>query len=342
MAETSRSLLLLSPAFHGYWESISAPLTDLGYAVRPHLYNRSNTLWSKVRTKVAYELPHRIVGGSSANLMRRIATQGAIEALRDTNPDIVVAIKADIIGQEFWDEVHDRKIPHVLWLYDEIRRMRHTHESLSGAVGDQGHLVTYSRLDLAALTDQGFAATYLPNAFDARYEISPRPSPEIVFVGARYPNREDQLSLLHRHGIPVRAVGRDWSHHWFDRARTWGGQRPDLPWDRDVDRATAYAMLGGAAAALNVHNDQDGFTMRTFEIPGSGGLQLIDRPDVEEFYEPGREVLVYRSGDELVDLCRRALRDRDWAAGIGRAARARTLTEHTFAHRMATLESLWA
>lgn len=341
MAERRR-LLLVTPAFHGYWESMAAPLTAAGYDVRPHLYNANPTVAAKVRTKVLYELPNRIKAGSSLVRMRRDTTRGALRALRESDPEIVVAIKADIIDQEFWDEVHRRRLPHVLWLYDEVRRSRHTTQSLKAAVGPEGHLVSYSHEDLAALRADGFAPHYIPNAFDDRFVARPRRTDSVVFVGARYPNRADQLQLLHDAGVPVLAVGRDWSQHWFDRARTWGSARPDLPALRDVSRQEAYNLLGGAAAALNVHTDQDGFTMRTFEIPGSGGLQLIDRPDVAEFYEPEREVLVYRSEAELVDLARRALRDRTWSRAIGERARARTLAEHTFTHRMATLEQLWA
>ena len=44
---------------------------------------------------------------------------------------------------------------------------------------------------------------------------------------------------------------------------------PDVPSARGVDRAQAYGLTAGAVASLNSHTDQDGFTMRTFELPGS-------------------------------------------------------------------------
>ena len=96
-----------------------------------------------------------------------------------------------------------------------------------------------------------------------------------------------------------------------------------------------------SAATLNVHGDQDGFTMRTFEAAGVGGVQLIDRPDLEGLYEPGTEVLPWASDDELIDLCLRATRDPAGTERIRVAARARTLAEHTFDHRVAVLEGAW-
>jgi spore maturation protein CgeB len=115
-----------------------------------------------------------------------------------------------------------------------------------------------------------------------------------------------------------------------------------VPSARGVDRPTAYGLTAGAVAALNSHTDQDGFTMRTFELPGTGSLQLIDRPDVETLYEPDREVLVFADVDELAALCERARADRGWARGIAERGQARTLAEHTFDHRVPLLEDAGA
>ena len=72
-----------------------------------------------------------------------------------------------------------------------------------------------------------------------------------------------------------------------------------------------------------------------------GAVQLIDRADVSALYEPDREVAVFASEDELVELAQRAVADRVWADGLRAAGRARTLAEHTFDHRARDLEQLW-
>jgi spore maturation protein CgeB len=136
-------------------------------------------------------------------------------------------------------------------------------------------------------------------------------------------------------------VGRDWSHHPFDRLRTWQLRRPAIPAWRDVSRPRAYGLMAGAPATINLHEHQDGFTMRTFEASGVGALQLIDRADVSDLYEPGTEIIPFASGDELAELCRRASIDRRWHERVGAAARARTLSEHTFQHRVRDLTAAW-
>jgi spore maturation protein CgeB len=139
----------------------------------------------------------------------------------------------------------------------------------------------------------------------------------------------------------VRAYGRDWSRHPVDRLRSWNWRRPAVPAERDIDRLAAYEVMAESAATLNLHADQDGFTMRTFEACGVGAVQLIDRTDLDGLYDDGTELASWRSVGELVELCRRARVDRVWTDGLRERGRARTLAEHTFDHRVAVLEELW-
>ena len=77
-------------------------------------------------------------------------------------------------------------------------------------------------------------------------------------------------------------------------------------------------------------------------MPGMGGLQLVDRDDVAEFYEPGTEVLVFHDADELVELGRRIVADPAWGTSIREAGRRRSHAEHTFAHRARMAQEWWA
>ena len=72
--------------------------------------------------------------------------------------------------------------------------------------------------------------------------------------------------------------------------------------------------------------DQDGFTMRTFEACGVGAVQLVDRADVAQHYEPGTEVAVFDGVDEAAELARRAAADRSSRAA--RRAPPRLLLAH--------------
>ena len=74
---------------------------------------------------------------------------------------------------------------------------------------------------------------------------------------------------------------------------------------------------------------------RAFEIAGAGGLQFLEHRDIAaDCFEPGKELLMFDSVDQLVELVNRAKTDVRWAAGIRAAGAKRAVNEHTYKHRL--------
>jgi spore maturation protein CgeB len=332
-----RKLLVISPSFHGYGNAAAHGFGAIGHDTEVFHYDEFATIPAKVRNKAQFELADRLRPSAAGQAMARWATERAAQKVRSTNATHVLVIRGDILQEEFWDALSRQSLPTVLWLYDELGHMRFERANLFRPRA----IVSYSPPDVELLSSWGLPAHFVADAFDSFTTFKATPSDSIVFVGARYPSRERVMTDLVAANIPVHAYGRDWSHHPFDRLRTWDLSRPDVPWSRDIDRRSAYAVMGGAIAALNIHEDQSGFTMRTFEIPGAGGLQFIDRTDIGSIYEPDSEVLVFTSREELIELCNRARMDRPWRDRIAEAGHRRTLAEHTFVHRARQIDPLW-
>lgn len=335
----SKKLLLVSPVFHGYWQGIAQAFKQRGYTVLPYCYDRLENAVHRVEHKLKIELadrrdPHGLPG---SRLHAQQVTARCAQLVRSSRPDVVVTIKGDILQADYWQSIEEVGAKRITWFYDELRRMNVDEAGLQM----RGPIATYSAIDAAAMAERGLDAFYLPLAFDSSLPFSPVASDAVVFVGARYGQREPMLRALYQAGVDVKAYGRAWSKHWWDRARTWSWHRPAIPSGRDLDRSHAYGVMAGARASLNLHGDQDGFTMRTFEACGVGGLQIIDRDDVDSLYDPGSELLVFHSTQELVELAERAGAEPQWAQAIAQAGRKRTLAEHTFAHRVHTLEARW-
>lgn len=331
-------ILLVAPAFHGYGESIADALRRAGHDVHLHAYDLNATLGAKVRTKLLHELPGKLGSGAGDDRRRAAMTARATAAVRDARADVIITIKGDALASDYWHAVDASGARQLLWLYDELARMHFNDEVLTS----RPSIVSYSPHDVATLNQRGLRASHVLDAFDHTIPFTPIKSGDVVFVGARYPERTRILEGLHQRGVNVRAYGRDWSRHPVDRLRTWQVARPRVPSGRDVSRAEAYGLTSGAVGAINSHTDQDGFTMRTYELPGTGSLQLIDRPDIDQLFDPDLEVLVFRDLDELTEQCRRAQREPEWGRAIAAAGQARTLAEHTFDHRIPQLESAWA
>ncbi|MEX3631174.1 glycosyltransferase [Rothia sp. (in: high G+C Gram-positive bacteria)] len=333
----SKKLLIISPAFHGYCHSIADGFRGLGYEVTVHRYDAFDTVKDKVRNKALYELPSKL-GFDGQKAAEKAATSKALEVIEQVKPDKLIVIKADTLGDNFWQAVSDRKVPYLLWLYDDLKRHRYTFEFLRSLPA----VVSYARSEAESFAAEGINAHFVANGYDPKLAAFPTTRvPEIVFVGSRYENRETILLALKDAGLSVRAYGRGWSHHPFDRLRTWELKRPNLPAERDIPLHEAYRVQAAAAASLNVHGLQAGLAMRTFEVPGMNGLQLIDRPDVAEFYEIGKEVLLYQSTEELIELCQHIIADPRWSDSIRAAGLKRSQAEHTFFHRAQSMDALW-
>jgi spore maturation protein CgeB len=97
-------------------------------------------------------------------------------------------------------------------------------------------------------------------------------------------------------------------------------------------------------AVLNVNREsmaRYGFSppTRVFEAAGAGACLITDEWEgIELFLEPDREVIVARSGNEVAE--RLGALTPEKARAMGAAARQRILSEHTYDHRAAQVESL--
>lgn len=78
-------------------------------------------------------------------------------------------------------------------------------------------------------------------------------------------------------------------------------------------------------------------TMRVFEGTACGALVLTDSVanGLEDLFHVGDEVVVYRDDADMLAQIRRYLADDAARERIARAGQARTLAEHTYAHRVA-------
>jgi spore maturation protein CgeB len=198
--------------------------------------------------------------------------------------------------------------------------------------------------DLVAYTDRALMAEArgfggrsmpLPHAIDPR-----RAPPRLPFE-----SRDPRMLLVANPTALRRAVIAAVKEPMVVRGPGWrptDGSIHDVQAGRVAD-ARVPALYGGHRAALNVRNEINvlsGLNQRNFE-PCLAGACLItdDQPDLSACFEPGREVLVWKSPDELNAHYLRVLAESAFAERIALAGQARVLAEHTFAHRLAALRA---
>lgn len=128
-----------------------------------------------------------------------------------------------------------------------------------------------------------------------------------------------------------------------------GAQYPnDLTWPANVHHVTHLhpsehrAFYGSQRFTLSVTREamvRAGYSpsVRLFEAAACGVPVITDEwPGLEEFFEPGREILVARTTEEALAIARDLPEERRTA--VARAARARLLHDHTALQRALTLE----
>ncbi|WP_265552233.1 glycosyltransferase family protein [Trichlorobacter lovleyi] len=183
---------------------------------------------------------------------------------------------------------------------------------------------------------QGLTAYYQPLAFEPRVlerlHGKSRCYP-LTFIGGISPYHKKSTELLEAIASAI-------------QLDVWGygaaSLTPDSPLARhhhgEAWGLEMFALLASSRITLNRHIDAAenyANNMRLFEATGCGALLLTDyRDNLQELFDIGREVVVYRSPEEAVLLARYYLQHPDEAAAIAQAGQRRTLQEHSYAQRM--------
>lgn len=162
---------------------------------------------------------------------------------------------------------------------------------------------------------------------------------ELAFIGSVGKDHSLRLALLEElcRKVPVSfwGAGAD-------------GLPPDSPlrgrvnpplWGYDM-----YQQLQRSKIALNIHIDmaeQYAANMRLYEATGVGTMLLTDwKTNLHELFEIGREVVAYRSVEECVELVEYYLDHDSEREAIAKAGQQRTLSEHSYYHRMQELTEI--
>ena len=194
------------------------------------------------------------------------------------------------------------------------------------ALGAQECVPIYNALD---------PETHHPVPAEPRFEA------DLVFLGNRLPDREARVDEFFL-GAAQRAPGRSFllaGAGWDERALP-----ANVRLAGHVSTNDHNALNSTPLAVLNVLRESmaaNGWSpaTRVFEAAGAGACLVSDAwQGIDEFLEPGREVLVAESGEAVASLLEKLTPAR--ARRIGEAARRRVVAEHTYAHRAEQVERL--
>jgi spore maturation protein CgeB len=177
--------------------------------------------------------------------------------------------------------------------------------------------------------------THHPVAPEKRFEA------DLAFLGNRLPDREKRveeffLKVAAMESTKGFLLG---GNGWQDKPMPVNVNYVGHVYTRDHN-----AFNCTPKAVLNINREsmaRFGFSppTRVFEAAGAGACLLTDAwVGIETFLEPGSEVLVAETGEEVGEIMESLTPQR--ARGIGRNALKRVLAEHTYAHRAEQVEQV--
>lgn len=184
----------------------------------------------------------------------------------------------------------------------------------------------------------GFASEYLKLGFEPKVllHLKEESRREAVFIGSLSPHHPERIKFLEK---IVAARDLDiWGYgvEALDPSSPLHNKYHGDAWALDM-----YQVLYNSTMTLNHHIGLAGpyaNNMRLFESTGVGTLLITDwKENLHQLFEPGKEVLCYRTAEECIDLINYYLEHEDERAAIARAGQQRTLRDHTYQRRMQEL-----
>lgn len=258
----------------------------------------------------------------------------ALRVAQDTNPALIFAVKSSFFHPETVREIRrltgapfvncypDNPYIGITWDPREASALR---RDLIEVFRQYSIVFMWERGLLERLQRDGVEGRYLTFAVDPEL-AQPQAAGEglacqrcnathdVAFVATYSRSRCAEVTAIRRHAIAI------WGNNWPRPWRGLGGQhRAHEP----VWGSAVSGLYARAPVSLNVLNKENlgGPNMRTFEIPGSGGVMLARwSPAQDEIFPEGEAAAYYRSPLEIDDKLDELLRDRDWRARLRRNA----------------------
>ncbi len=280
--------------------------------------------------------------------MVRFLGELTVMAAEEFQPHLVLAMAQAPLAVQAVEALDRLGVPTAFWFIENYRHMdyfRHLAAAYTHFFHIQGPALE------AELDRLGANHAFLPVAAHppvhrplelSKADLARFHAP-VGFMGHGYPNRRVVLGRLVQRGLPLGLWG-----------TAWPSQGPLGPLVREggrrLETEEVIKVYNACPVVLNLHSSptpDDGVARadfvnpRTFEVAACGGFQLVDRvAGLERLLAPGREVAVFASEDELLDMARHYLDHPEERARIARAGRRRVLNEHTYYHRMERMLTL--
>lgn len=296
----------------------------------------------------------RAVAAALSETVREVTVAGPGEAVgriaAEIRPDLMLALHGTALPEEQVQEVRRQGVATAIWFTDDPYYTDWT----AKIAPRYDYVFTLERACVPFYQRLGCARVYhMPFAADpAVFHVKPARSScrsDVCFLGTAYWDRVRTFDKLASYLAGKRTVI---AGLWWDRLRHFKLLKPFIFHEQWLEPEQSAEYYNGAKIAINLHRSASDTTInhngwnigalsvnpRTFEINACQTLQLVDeREDVELHYVPGKEIVRFRSDDELLELLDHYLNHEEERREIAFRGFCRTMRDHTYRVRVGEL-----
>jgi hypothetical protein len=302
---------------------------------------RQNGIWAAMKEEAdfeLYEVPDESRYSRNEELERAIEGQRLLEFVdakgRENVSTVFFAHSGRHIGSTTLDALRTRGIWTIAMSVDDKHQLSRPVDSTTGVPYQQSlargvdlYWTSWNGA-LPYLSAMGANAWFAPPGANPDFH-GPLELPrdlDIVFVGARYGIREGIVRYLRSLGFRVAAFGSGWP----------GGAISYTEMVKVFNRARVVLGASGVGATDRVQHLKG----RDFEVPMCGAAYVTSyNPELSRAFQIGKEIVCYASLEQCAEETAMLLADPQRAEALRTEARRRSITEHTWGHR---LRALWA
>lgn len=325
------NILLTGNSFHGYDTDVRDALLELGHSVDflPHNIHGPFNTKADFSKKLKFGiLPAKFKFNAFVNQSIAHYNRLLLQLVNKNKYDLVLLIGAKTVTEVTLSAV---KSPKVLWFMDGINY----YPAVQPKLAHFDHVFFFEPTDTVAqastLNDKcstlhlGFnPKRFFPSNMARKFDFS--------FVGSYYPNRDELLHSVVDKTKNALIIG-DFQRSAYESVRA-------INHTQQIPIEQVNQLYNSSKININIHHKQsiEGLNVRTFEVQGSGNIQLVENQlAAQEFFTDGENILLYSSPEEFKDKLLFYLDRSDLQLKLRTNAYTDALVHHTWKQRMITL-----
>lgn len=269
--------------------------------------------------------------------------QNLMDQIKILDPDLILTLNGNHLFPETLRYIREKtRSIHAVWCYDSV--LRYPNVLANAKYFDLFY--TFETSDILKLSQLKINSKFLPMAYDpySYFDLGNQDKKiDICFIGNLnfYPARKKLFEeIISKYGdLNVQLWGKSWEWYNIFNQYEYKIKRRELKKhinNYNVSPNIINGIYNNSKICINIHHPQskEGLNPRTFEIPGSGGFELVDhKQKLDDMFKTGKEIESYNNSKELFEKIEYYINNDKDRSRISQTGYKKAKNYHTFKNR---------